>query len=170
MAKPDDLIPMGYITNAFGILGWVKIKTDTEYEDSLDDYEVISLRLSAGKLVRKKIEKSFVRDGIFHAKFEGIDNRDAASALKGAIVAVARKEFPDLADDEYYWVDLIGLQVVNLESELLGTVTSLIETSASDVLVVEDGKAKRLIPFVKRHVAQVNIENKQITVDWGLDY
>ncbi len=170
MAKPENLIPMGYIANAFGIQGWVKIKADTEYEDSLDDYESVSLKLRDGSWIRKKIEKSFVRDGIFHAKLEGINDRDAAFALKGATVAVAREEFPELDEDEFYWVDLIGLKVVNLEGESLGNVKNLMETGASDILVVNDGETERLIPFVERHVIKVDMTNKQITVDWGLDY
>ena len=170
MHEPTDLIPMGYIANAFGIQGWVKIKASTQYEDSLDDYEVISLKLSDNQWVTKKIEKSFVRDGIFHAKFEGVDDRNAAFALRGATVAVARNEFPPLDEDEYYWVDLIGLTVINLENEPLGSVKNLMETGASDILVVNDGEIERLIPFVERHVIKVDMVNRQVIVDWGLDY
>lgn len=170
MHEPTDLITMGYIANVFGLQGWVKIKTDTQYEDSLDSYETISLKFNDSQWVIKKIEKSFVRDGVFHAKFEGVDDRDAAFALKGATIAVSRNEFPDLDDDEHYWVDLIGLQVTNLQNESLGLVKNLMQTGASDILVVNDGKVERLIPFVKRHVSQVDMANKQVIVDWGLDY
>lgn len=171
MMIPENLVDMGYIASPFGIQGWVKIKVTTEFDDSLDDYELIYLKLVNGKVVNKKIEKSFARDGIFHAKLNDVSDRDAAFALKGAVVAVDREHFPELDNEEdFYWVDLIGLEVVNLQNEALGVVKDLMETGASDVLVIRDDKDERLIPFVAQYVISVNLANKQITVDWGLDY
>lgn len=171
MLIPEHLIEMGYIATAFGIKGWVKIKCTTEYDDSLSDYDVIYLRLPNKQLLDKKIENSFVRDGIFHAKFLGVEDRDAAFALRGATVCVDRQEFPEPEEDEFYWVDLIGLSVVNQQEESLGIVKDLMATGANDVLVViDDAKTERLIPFVSAHVLNVDLTNKQITVDWGLDY
>lgn len=170
MSIPANLIDMGYIANAFGIQGWVKIKTATEYSDSLDEYTQVYLKLKDGTVLSKKIEKSFARDGVFHAKLAGIDDRDAAFALKGTIIAVDREEFPDLDDDEFYWVDLIGLNVINVQGESLGIVKDLMETGANDVLVVKLEQEERLIPFVAQYVVKVDMQNKQIIVDWGLDY
>lgn len=169
MTIATNLVPMGYITGPFGVKGWVKVKVSTEYSDSLDEYPELFLGNNSNwKSV--KIESSFARDGIFHAKFVGIDDRDAAFSLRGKTVAVPREQFPEAKEDEYYWVDLIGLSVINLEGESLGTVTDLMETGANDVLVVKDDKIERLIPFVARYVTNVDLQQKQITVDWGLDY
>jgi 16S rRNA processing protein RimM len=170
MTLPANLIDMGYIATAFGIQGWVKIKVATEYADSLNDYSQIFLRLVDGNIVQQKIEDGFAREGVFHAKFAGITNRDQAFALKGATVLVDRQEFPSLDANEYYWVDLIGLAVVNQQGHSLGTVKNLMETGANDVLVVIDGTTQRLIPFVAQYVVNVDMANKQISVDWGLDY
>lgn len=170
MSIPANLIDMGYIANAFGIQGWVKIKTATEYSDSLDEYTQVYLKLKDGTILSKKIEKSFARDGVFHAKLAGVDDRDAAFALKGTIVAVDREEFPDLDEDEFYWVDLIGLSVINVQGESLGIVKDLLETGANDVLVAKLEQEERLIPFVAQYVVKVDMQNKQIIVDWGLDY
>lgn len=170
MSIPANLIDMGYIANAFGIQGWVKIKTATEYSDSLDEYTQVYLKLKDGTILSKKIEKSFARDGVFHAKLAGVDDRDAAFALKGTIVAVDREEFPDLDEDEFYWVDLIGLNVINVQGESLGVVKDLMETGANDVLVAKLEQEEHLIPFVAQYVVKVDMQNKQIIVDWGLDY
>lgn len=170
MTIPANLIDMGYIANAFGIQGWVKIKATTEYTDSLDEYEKIYLRLPNKQVVEKEIENSFARDGVFHAKLLGVDSRDAAFALKGATVCVDRDDFPEPEDDEFYWVDLIGLSVRNKQGENLGLVKDLMETGANDVLVVRDENVERLIPFVAQYIIDVNLEQKQIVVDWGLDY
>ena len=107
MMLPNNLVDMGYVAGPFGIQGWVKIKVTTEYDDSLDDYKQIYLKLVNGDVVAKKIEKSFARDGVFHAKLSGVDDRDVAFSLKGALVAVDREHFPTLEENEFYWVDLI---------------------------------------------------------------
>ncbi len=168
----DNLIPMGKVVNAFGIKGWVKIKTSTHEHDSLSNYKklYVSVNNANKKWVLHSVEQSFVQNEIFHAKLDGISDRDGAMLLKGAIVAVPRNEFPKPDDDEYYWVDLIGLQVCNSKEEYLGTVDSLMETGANSVLVIKDGETQRLIPFVAQYILDVNLEKKQITVYWELDY
>ena len=105
---------------------------------------------------------------------QGVDDRDQAEKLKGARVFISRAEFPKTDDDEYYWVDLMGLAVVNREGLALGTVKDLMSTGPQTVLVVgyeEEGKAQeRLIPFVNAFVDEVSLPNKRITVDWQPDY
>lgn len=170
MNNISTLVDMGYVAGAFGVKGWVKIKVATEYTDSLADYESVSLKLPNGRVVSQTIESGFARDGVYHAKFSGINDRDAAVALRGAVVAVARDEFPETGEDEYYWVDLIGMTVINLQGESLGVVSELMETGANDVLVVGKGKDSRLIPFVAQYIINVDMATKTITADWGLDY
>ena len=106
-------------------------------------------------------------------------NRNAAEALRGARVFIGRTSFPKPNPDEFYWVDLIGLSVVNREGERLGTVAGLLDTGPHSVMRVApealpEGasaqEAERLIPFVGAYVDAVSIEQQLITVDWGLDY
>ena len=104
-----------------------------------------------------------------------IADRTAAEALKGVRVFVSRAEFPQAAEGEYYWIDLIGLAVVNREGEALGTVDSLLDTGPHSVLrVTFDAGAgapgERLIPFVDAYVDEVDLPGRRIVVDWGLDY
>ena len=106
-----------------------------------------------------------------------VPDRNAAEALRGTRVFVGRSIFPAPAADEFYWVDLIGLAVVNREGESLGTVAGLLDTGAQSVLRVgplpgadTDAAAERLIPFVAAYVDAVDLERRLITVDWGLDF
>jgi 16S rRNA processing protein RimM len=103
-----------------------------------------------------------------------IDDRNAAEALKGARVFVPRSSFPTPATDEYYWVDLLGLEVVNREGLALGSVSDLLSTGPQTVLVVAfeaDGKPQeRMIPFVSAYVDGVDLPGRRITVDWQPDY
>ncbi len=163
------MVIMGKIVAPFGIQGWVKIKSDTATPESLSTYKELYL-LIKDVWVIKKIEHFFAKANIFHAKLDNINNRNEAFALKGTLVGVPRENLPQLTHDEYYWVDLIGLDVINKDKLLLGKVESLIETGAHAVLVIKDGIQKRLIPFVAQYILNVNLIDKQIIVDWEPDY
>ncbi len=109
------------------------------------------------------------------AQAQGVDDRDAAEALRGARIFVPRSSFPTAAEDEYYWVDLIGLEVVNREGVALGTVRELLATGPQTTLVLsfpqEGGKeGERMIPFVSAFVDQVDMAGRRIVVDWQPDY
>ena len=126
------------------------------------------------------------------ARLIGVVGRDAAQALKGTVVHIPRSHFPALPDGEFYWLDLIGLAVDNCEGESLGQVADLIDNGAHPILrvvaasaakteieseteiqtrvAVADAAKEYLIPFVERFVPTVDLKNKKIIVDWGLDY
>ena len=103
-----------------------------------------------------------------------VPDRNTAELLKGARIFISRTAFPAPADGEFYWVDLIGLEVVNREGVSLGQVTDLMAAGPQSTLVVEqathDKPVERLIPFVDAFVDQVDLPAKRITVDWQPDY
>lgn len=107
---------------------------------------------------------------------EGLGDRNDAEALKGARVFVSRSAFPTPEPDEYYWIDLIGLNVVNRQGEFLGQVADLMATGPHSVLrcVVPAAEGQdaveRLIPFVSAYIDSVSLADKRIVADWGLDY
>jgi 16S rRNA processing protein RimM len=113
------------------------------------------------------------------ATAQELPDRNAAEAMKGARIFIARSSFPTAGDGEFYWIDLIGLSVVNRQGEALGTVTGLIDTGPHSVLRIArpdapagaaPEAAERLIPFVAAFIDDVDLAQKRITVDWGLDY
>ena len=111
------------------------------------------------------------------AQLAGCTDRDIASGLIGSEIAIKREQLAAPASGEYYWSDLIGLLVKNLEDIELGTITSMLETGANDVIVVrgeKDAKGKRrerLIPFVTEEVVhEVNLEEGFMTVDWEEEF
>jgi 16S rRNA processing protein RimM len=166
---PVDLVTMGYINGAFGIQGWISLVADTEYADSLLDYKVWWLGKN-GVWRSVTVADSHVQPKKLGAKLEGVNDRDAAAALKGCEIAVPRSLMPALEDNEYYWADLIGLDVVNEQGERLGAIEKLFATGANDVIVVKDETTERLVPFVAHVVLDVNLETRVMRVDWGLDY
>lgn len=178
---PADAVEVGAIVDAYGLKGWVKVAAHADAGQGGD--ALLSAkrwwllkgreRHSAPSLQAKTHSDSVV------AHLGGIADRDAALALRGSRVYVSRSEFPALQADEFYWVDLLGLDVVNLAGENLGKVAGMIDNGAHSVLRVEypaadkSGKpvtAERLIPFVGVFVKTVDQAAKQITVDWEADY
>ncbi len=164
----DKPVVLGRISGLFGVRGWVKIHSFTEPRESILDYgdwlvgregHWKSAKLAEGKRHGKTVI----------ARLAGIDDRDAASELVDDLVGVPRSMLPATADDEYYWSDLEGLQVVHRDGTLLGRVDHLLETGANDVLVVR-GDREILIPYVKGDVIEdVDLARGVIRVNWEWD-
>src|SRR5689334_14333771 len=141
------MVVMGRIAGAFGIKGWVKVQTFTQSIGSLTEYPIWWLSSASGWR-ESKVEEAAVHGRALVAKLSGIDDRDAAAHLKGCEVAVPRERLPANEAGEYYWSDLIGLTVANLQGVQFGRVAKLLETAAQQVLLVE-GERERLIPFIE---------------------
>ncbi|MBB3194213.1 ribosome maturation factor RimM [Roseateles terrae] len=196
-ALPEDAIEVGRVLDAWGIKGWIKILSHSADADALFNARRWFLKPServngapprpgasaastAGTPVPPLLKILSVRDhgdGIV-AQAEGVSDRSAAEALKGARIFVSRSTFPETDPDEFYWIDLIGLTVVNHEGQTLGEVTDLIDTGPHSVLrIVPPGltppvkpEQEILIPFVSAYVGDVDMAARRITVEWGLDY
>jgi len=159
---------MGRIAAPFGVKGWVKLQTFCEDPGTLMDFE--SWRVGRGEQQKQySVEAIQDHSNTLVAKLVGIDDRDAAYALRGQEISVAKNELPPPEENEFYWSDLIGLKAVNREGIELGRVDSLLETGAQDVLVIK-GTREHLIPFVAAFVGKVDVAGGTIEVDWGEDY
>ncbi|WP_210411882.1 ribosome maturation factor RimM [Noviherbaspirillum sp. UKPF54] len=174
MTVPDDLVLVGHVTGAYGIHGWVRIKPYSADADAMLHAKTWWLDKPALHDVDMMEAKHHGDDVV--ARLVGVADRNGAEVLKGATVQIRRSHFPVLTDDEFYWVDLIGLAVENLQGESLGSVVGLMDNGAQAILqvqapVVDSDKPKEwLIPFVDQFVKTVDQAARKITVDWGLDY
>nr|WP_315483656.1 ribosome maturation factor RimM [uncultured Undibacterium sp.] len=182
-SAPDDLVIVGYVSGAFGLQGWVKIRPYSTTADALLEAPLFWLESVAQAGVAPNLREVKRLSSKIHgedvvARLDEVPDRTAAEALKGTVVKVSRQAFPALEQDEFYWVDLIGLAVQNLQGEDLGVVRammdngaqSILRVAASDVPEAELMKHERLIPFVDHFVKEVDREAKKIVVDWGSDY
>ncbi len=129
MTDTQKRVAMGYIKGVFGIKGWLKIAANTEYTDSLLDYPEWQL-CKDGKTLNVVLEAGKIVNGELQVKFEGIDDRDQAFALRGYTIEIPRESFAPTEEDEYYWADLVGMTVINKENIVLGQVSNLMETGA----------------------------------------
>jgi 16S rRNA processing protein RimM len=159
---------MGRIAAPFGIKGWVKVQPYTEDPGTLLDFE--SWRIGRGEQqTHYSVEDSQGHGKALVAKLTGIDDRDAAFALRGQEISVAKSDLPPPEENAFYWSDLIGLKVVNRQGIELGTVDSLMESGANDLLVIK-GTRDYLIPFNAAFIGKVDLAGGTIEVDWGEDY
>lgn len=159
---------MGRVTAPYAVRGWIKVQPFTEYVDNLLDYPVWQVG-KAGRWQAYDVLEAKVHGQFLLAQLKGVDDRNAAESMQGLEVAIERSELPPADENEFYWDDLIGLEVVNLAGESLGKVEGLLETGAHTVLKVV-GDKERLIPFKAPIVGKVDIEAGKIEVDWGLDW
>jgi 16S rRNA processing protein RimM len=162
------MVVMARVVGPFAVKGWIRVQPFTAQADSLLGYPVWWLGKQGGWTPRA-LEEGAVHGKSVVAKLAGCEVREAAAGLQGLEVAVPRSELPERRDGEYYWSDLLGLAVRNLQGELLGRVERLLETGANQVLVVS-GDRERLIPFVAAFVVAVDLAKGEVVVDWGLDF
>ena len=187
-AWPDDAIEVGRIVDAWGLQGGFKVQPFSSDPQALFSSRRWFLKAPTGPVPKTaaatlppllKITEAREQGDLVLARAQDVSDRNAAEGLRGARIFISRQSFPTAKDGEYYWIDLIGLTVVNRDGALLGTVTDLIDTGVHCVLRMQrpdapaDAKpdeAERLIPFVDAYVDAVDLAARRITVDWGLDY
>jgi len=168
-SSADRRVVIGRISGLYGVLGWVKLFSYTDPMANLLEFR--ELQLGSGEDWRRAVLAESRRHGkTLVGRFDGVTDRDQAAGLVGKEIAVRRDQLPETEADEVYWTDLIGLAVVNIQGEPLGTVDRLLETGANDVLVLR-GDRERLVPFVRGAVVKdIDQEAGRITVDWERDF
>lgn len=164
----DDLICVGNITGPHGVKGWVKVFSNTSPRENILNYS--PWRIVEGEQVQIVTVSGRLQGKNVVAQIDGVEQREQAVELVGSKIYISTEQLPQLDNGEYYWSDLIGLEVESLDAEPLGTVETMLETGANDVMVLR-GDRERLIPFVMDDVVKlVDLANKRVIVDWKPDY
>ena len=162
-------ILVGRLSGAFGVSGEIKCQSFTDPPERLLEYRPLAMRLENRELPLPRLNGRLTAKGLV-LRLPDVADRDAAQALRGAELWVARSRLPALPPGEYYWADLEGLRVVNREGADFGTVSHLFETPANPVLVAV-AERERLIPFLPgRFVDAVDLDAGLISVDWDADF
>ena len=177
---PADAVEVGRVLDGWGVKGWFKVMPYSADPAALfSSKQWFLLPSEKGARAFEGVGQLLVKEAKLHsdavvACVQGVDDRTAADKLRGARIFISRSCFPEVRQDEYYWVDLIGLDVVNREAQALGRVCELLSTGPQTVLVIEyqvEGKVhQRMIPFVAAYVDDVDLAARQIRVDWQSDF
>lgn len=173
MSLPKDFKPLqvGKINGAYGIKGWVKVYSYTDPKENILNYKPWYMKQN-GQWLEVQVTKGREQGKTVVAHIEGCDDRNLAESYFGNEIAIDKSQLPTLDDGDYYWRDLVGLTVINLDDATLGRVKKMMETGANDVLVVKTADNEELlIPYVPSYsVINVDLEAGVITVDWQADY
>lgn len=160
---------MGRISGVYGVRGWVRVFSYTQPRENIITYQPWYLKQGDDWLERRLAEGRQHGKGVV-ARLADCEDRDKAAVMIGTEIGIQRHQMPRPEPGQYYWADLIGLKVSNLDGDDLGTVDHLIETGANDVLVVH-GDRERLIPFVPEQVViSVDLEQGEIRLDWDKNF
>src|SRR5580704_19596463 len=162
--ESSALIELGVVGAPFGVRGWVKLRSHTEPPERILEHRKLQLGLN-GASRTYRIVQSGRSAGQLTVKLEGVDDRDQAQALRGAVVCVPRSELPQRDDRDFYRADLVGCEVVNLSGTRLGVVQHFVETPAHALMVVR-GTREFWVPAVPRHLRRVDLQARQVVVDW----
>ncbi len=165
----EGLVRLGRIAGAYGIRGWMRVHSHTDPRENILDYSPWLLLLEGGGQREFALVEGRRHGKSVVVRLAGVEDRDAALALIGAEIAVDRTLLPPAGEGEYYWSDLMGLEVVTPAGVKLGRVHHLMETGANDVLVVR-GERERLIPFIDQVVLEVDLDAGFIQADWDPEF
>ncbi|EDQ00600.1 ribosome maturation factor RimM [Shewanella benthica] len=176
MSSKQEPVVLGKLGSSHGIKGWLKITTYTDSVEGIFDYSPWLIKEQGEWREVKVLQWRFQGKAVV-ASLEGVETRDQAQILTNCEIAVTPQQMKTLPEDEFYWRDLIGCEVVNTKGYNMGKVQEIVETGSNDVLLVKAnakdgfGKAERMIPFVtEQFIIEVNLAEKQITVDWDPDF
>ena len=168
--KDERLVVLGHISGAYGVKGWLRIYSETNPVQNIVNYRPWFIQKNNSwqeviPLKGKKHGKGVV------VQLQGLNDRDQAAALKGYKIAIKRDQLPDVSHtDEYYWTDLEGLRVENLEGFYLGEISHLFDTGSNDVIVVRSDR-ERLIPYIQDQVVKsIDLDKGLMIVDWDPEF
>ena len=165
-----ELINIGEISGVFGIKGWVKVFSLTEPRENILKYSPWIIK-KGDETKEVKLVDGRRQGKVIVASIDGVTDRDVAAGYSGWQILINKNQLPETAEGEYYWADLVGL---NVETDLgvsLGVVDHLIETGANDVLVVKDAEQERLIPFLQGStIKKIDLDENKMIVDWDPEF
>lgn len=165
----QELIHVGKISGVFGVKGWLKITSYTEPRDNIIRYRNWFLKKDTEQKPVNVVAGHVQGKGVV-AQVNGVEDRDSAQMLMGWNIYIDYKQLPPPESGEYYWADLVGLNVENMQGVGFGKVDSLMETGANDILFIK-GERERAIPFLQgQTVKSIDLESGRIIVDWDADF
>lgn len=169
MEKNDDLLIVGRTCGLYGVRGWLRVSSETQPMESILRYRPWLLKVGE-RWTEVELEQGRPHGKGLIVKLQDVAQREAAEPYQRATIAIRREQLIPCEEGEYYWADLIGLEVLDTHGVLLGKVDYLLETGANDVLVVK-GETEVLIPFIQPDViVEVNLQAGKLIADWDPEF
>jgi 16S rRNA processing protein RimM len=164
MTDSEALIPVGKLVATHGIRGMLKLHPFSGSVESLRDCSSVTLRSREGALSRFELKSPPPRSGKFLIGFKGVDGIDQAEPLVGSEVCLLRSQLPEPEENEYYWCDLMGLEVATVEGMELGVIEEIFEAGSCDIYVVRGEGKEYLIPAIASVINSVDLEGGRMLI------
>ena len=164
MDESDVLIPVGKITGTHGIKGMLKVYSFSGNIESLQVAHTVTLKSKEGKLKEFGLKSVTPHADKLMIGLKGLDEIDLVLPLVGSEICLLRSQLPIPEDNEYYWFDLIGITVVTIDGEELGTIVDIFETGSSDIYVVRSAEREYLIPAIADVISSVDLEGGRMLI------
>jgi 16S rRNA processing protein RimM len=161
----DGLLRVGYIAGSHGLHGALRVRTDNPDSTTLGALERLFVETATGRREFKVLSVSALGGGHQRVVLEGIDDADAAQALRGGAVMVTAADLPPLKEGEFYYFQIAGAEVILTDGRRLGTIEDIMPTGGHDVWVVRDGQREVLVPVIADVVKAMDLEARRVTIE-----
>ena len=165
----NKFVVMGKVVGSHGIKGWLKIQPFTEDINTLGKFSSWFLSKNESEWKEFKIESSSIKGRTLLSKIENVNDRNEADKFKSFLIGINKIDLPVLEKGKYYWSDLISLEVINEVGFNCGVIDSIMETGSNDVLVIK-GEKETLIPYLDNVILKIDLEKKNVLVDWDENF
>jgi 16S rRNA processing protein RimM len=162
--SPEDLLLMGKVVRPHGVEGALRIKSYAQSEESFLSAGTVFLRSSSGQTWEYVVSSVRPHKNILLLKLEGLNTLEEAEKYRGAAILIKRDALPQEGDEEYFWHELIGLQVYLSGGEYVGTIKHILPTGSNDIYVVQEGKKEVLIPAIHDVVKEIDLINNRMII------
>ena len=160
-----DLIAYGKVVKPHGLSGEVKVLPFSGDSGSFSNFSTLYISKDKNNPEKLLISKSRNQKNLIIVKFHGIDTVDDAERLRGLTAFIDSRELPGKEEDEYYWFELIGLDVYDNKGKLIGKVNEIIDNTAQPVLVIKNNSDEYLVPMVDKFVEEIDLKNSKIVIN-----
>lgn len=164
MLQRPEFISIGAVVKAHGVMGQLVVKPLTDELDQFNDLESIYLSLN-GKSEEHVIDDVNVSKNQVILKLRDIKDRNSADNFRGALIEIKFSDARELAENEYFIFDLIGLNVKTIQGEYIGEIVDVLQLPANDVYVLKSGENEILIPAIKEIIKNISLDKQEVIID-----
>jgi len=161
-----DLVPIGKVTKPHGIRGKIRVEYYGEDFSRFPLYRDVYIEDRFGRPKAYEILEAISQPPRIILQLKGIERIEEARPLAGKEIFVKKEALPDLPEGEYYWIEILGMEVETEEGRRIGKVKEIFSTGANDVYVVEGERGEILLPATEEVIRSVDCEKRVIKVEW----
>ncbi len=166
---PEDYVLVARIAGPHGLRGDLKLQCFSDTTDAMLEYSRLVIVDDQGQLSPDlQVQKCRLQGKTVVIKLKGVDDRNTAEQLHGQGIIVKKEDLPALAENEYYWYQLVQLPVTTADGKKVGIIDSVFSNGAQDVMVVKDGNTELLVPIVDSIIKEHTKKGVVITPPPGL--